>query len=402
MNKKIDYIIVGGGIAGLYCAYKLLSNNHNAKLLVLEKQRKKYAGGRAGVAKFAGTDVVTGAGVGRKRKDKLLIKLMKELGIQYSEFKATHNYAQTLGDTCSVKETFLEIKRAYHDGCRGQTFKQFAISIIGEERYSQFIICSGYTDYENEDARSTIFDYGFDDNYENWVALSIPWDKLIHALIDKIGHDRVKFSSGVNKIDLLTDGFKVFTEKNVFYCDKVFVAGTIDTVTKLVPGASDKNSIYRQIRGQPFLRTYGKFSASSLPIMRELVPSFTVVPGPIQKIIPMNPEKGVYMICYSDNNAAEKMNIISEDDEQNRERFCRILEKSLGAPKDSLKLLEIKDFYWRVGTHYYCPLPDKYKTRREFIKAAQRPFPNMYVIGEMISTNQGWVEGALESVETLC
>jgi hypothetical protein len=298
-----------------------------------------------------------------------------------------------------LKKTFLEIKEAYHDGLAPQTFKTFATSIIGEDRYKDFILCSGYTDYENEDVHSTLFNYGFDDNYQNWTALSIPWDELIKSLIGKIGKENISFNTEVRDIETLEKGYKIITNKGEFYCRKTIVATTIDTVLKIVPGASSKNSIYQNIKGQPFLRTYGKFSTDSLNTMRELVPALTVVPGPLQKIIPMDVEKGVYMICYNDNASAKKLKTISQDNEENRELFCRLLEKSLGAPKDSLKLLAISDFYWEIGTHYYRPLPSKYKTRNEFIKLAQNPHENMLVVGELISTNQGWVEGSLESVD---
>jgi hypothetical protein len=56
-------------------------------------------------------------------------------------------------------------------------------------------------------------------------------------------------------------------------------------------------------------------------------------------------------------------------------------------------------FYWEIGTHYYEPLPEEFEDREDFIKKAQHPLKNVLVVGEMVSLNQGWVEGALESVE---
>ena len=76
-----------------------------------------------------------------------------------------------------------------------------------------------------------------------------------------------------------------------------------------------------------------------------------------------------------------------------------MLEKSLGLLKDTLKLLKIKGFYWKEGTHYYDPLSNEFNNRRAFIKVAQRPMKNMRIVGEMICLNQGWTQGALESVE---
>ena len=399
MMKQYDFIIVGGGIAGLYAAYKIKTMNPNASVIVLEKQHKKWAGGRTGNDNFRGTSIVTGAGIGRKRKDKLLIKLLKDMGVETHEFEAKHNYAATIKEPCAVKNTFLEIKRAYSEtAAKGKTFKEFAISVIGLERYKHFTICAGYTDYEEEDAHSTLFNYGFDDNYENWTGIAIPWRTLIMKLIEKIGVSNVHFGCEVTNIKIVADGFIVDTNSKTYYGRKVIIATTIEGVLKLVP---ESPRIYKQIHGQPFLRTYGKFSASSLNTMREYVPYLTIVPGALQKIIPMDADRGVYMICYSDNASAKKLDLISEDSEENRARFCRLLEKSLDAPKDSLELLEIADYYWATGTHYYEPLTGDFKNRGAFIRKAQRPHRNMLVVGELISTNQGWVEGALESVEAV-
>jgi monoamine oxidase len=38
-------------------------------------------------------------------------------------------------------------------------------------------------------------------------------------------------------------------------------------------------------------------------------------------------------------------------------------------------------------------------TRSQFIHKAQIPLPNLLVVGEVVAENQGWTEGALESVE---
>jgi monoamine oxidase len=40
-----------------------------------------------------------------------------------------------------------------------------------------------------------------------------------------------------------------------------------------------------------------------------------------------------------------------------------------------------------------------YCSREEFIYRAQHPDPNVIVVGEVVANNQGWTEGALESVK---
>jgi len=393
-----DIIIIGGGISGLYAAYKIKKQNPSIIVTVLEKQSKKYAGGRTGNHMFRGSSVVTGAGVGRKKKDYLLLELLCDLGIKTSEFPSSHHYSSGIKSKCDVKKTFFEIKRAYHSGIK-KTFKEFAISVIGEERYRDFVICSGYSDYENEDAHSTLFNYGFDDNYSDWIAIGIPWDALIQKLISEIGAKNVIFGCGVEKIKERSNGeFDVICESHVFSTKKVIVATTIEPILRILPSSVDK-SIYKQIHGQPFLRTYGQFSEKSKKIMEKYVPSFTVVSGPLQKLIPMNQEKGIYMISYADNRCARLIHKYGKNTTENREHFCRLIETALGLEKAILELTAIEDYYWPIGTHYYEPLSSEFKTRNQFIKKAQHPCHNILVVGEMISKNQGWVEGALESVE---
>jgi hypothetical protein len=134
--------------------------------------------------------------------------------------------------------------------------------------------------------------------------------------------------------------------------------------------------------------------------MREYVKGFTFLPGPLQRIIPMNPDKGIYMIAYNDNKNTIALKKNLENNSENRDMYCKLLEKALNIPSGSLHLNAIKDYYWPIGTHYYKPLDTtKYKNREEFVENAQHPEKCILVVGELISRNQGWTEGALESVK---
>jgi len=136
--------------------------------------------------------------------------------------------------------------------------------------------------------------------------------------------------------------------------------------------------------------------------MKHYVKGYICVPGPLQKLIPMNPEDGIYMIAYNDNNNTLKLKNNLENTKENRDLYCELIEKSLGIPPNSLDIIAIKDFYWPIGTHYYKPLDTSvYKNRAEFINVAQHPEKGILVVGEVVSNNQGWSEGALESVKAV-
>ena len=422
MNHIVDVIIVGSGIAGLYAAHQIKRfAPPNTTILILEKNKKEWMGGRIGNDTFYGADIVVGAGVGRKSKDHALIQLLKDVKVPYSEFVSSRNYVppfQPIDLMATVRKLKAEYKKA-PENHRHKTFKQFFIEVFDAKLYKDFVITAGYTDFEDADIYETLYHYGMDDNVSGWTGLSISWKRLVDTLYAKIGKEHFKFSTEVTRIHKIQDHdapsgvFEIATtnNKHSYYANKVVVATTIDAVKRIVPGASARTSIYQQIHGQAFLLVYAKFDRTSTEIMKTRVTAFTPLTGPLQKIIPMDPSKGVYMIAYTDNHHATvlKAKGALENTRKNCELYSKWVTDALGIPlTDSgspITIIAIKDYYWPVGTHYYEPLSTagsaEFKTRTEFIRQAQHPEKGMVIVGEMVSRHQGWVEGALESVDAV-
>jgi hypothetical protein len=394
-------------MAGLYSALKIKKYSPKMSFLILEQHKKEWVGGRTSNEMFYGAKIVTGAGIGRLDKNPLLINLMKEMKVPFHPYESIMDYSQTVERPVDLVKIIRFLRKEYkkHPHSQNLTFSEFSKKFLGPDLYNDFKISAGYTDYENADTKETLYNYGMDDNQSGWTGLSIPWRQLVLTLCEKIGWEHFRFSQKVVHIEKLEENpclFEIISEKGEkFFSKKVILATTIPSIKALVPGASDKNSIYQQIHGQPFLRLYGKFDKKSAYIMNEYVKHYTKVPGPLQKIIPMDSEKGVYMIAYSDNANAVALKSYLENTEANRAIFSRLLEKALGIPSGTLTLRAIKDFYWPIGTHYFAPLPKDsvFKNRDEFVKAIQHPEKGFLVVGEAVSRYQGWVEGALKSVE---
>jgi hypothetical protein len=398
-NQYYDIIIIGAGIAGLYSAFLIKQIAPQISLLILEKDKLSLLGGRCHSVNFYGSQISTGAGVGRKNKDTLLVNLLDKLKIKYREYPVEKKYANTLIPV-DVEKIMIHLKQVFspNQDLR-KTFKEFALPILGQDVYQDLLVCSGYTDYENAGAFETLYFYGFEDNYKKWTALGIPWNELIHKLAEKIGMENIKTNTKVTDIQKKGVYFHVSLENGKkLVCEKTIIATTIEGIKKLVPGANKHDSLYQQIHGQPFLRIYGKFSRSSIEIMKNAVDVQTFVPGAAHRIIPIDKEKGIYMIVYTDNSGALKLKNHTENTPQNREFQCRLIEKSLGLPKLSLTLNAIISFYWSIGTHYYEPLRSPFINRENFIDVAQNPMEGMVVVGESVALKQGWIEGALESV----
>jgi hypothetical protein len=390
-----DIIIIGSGISGLYSAYKIKKYYPNKTFLILEKNN--YIGGRMGNYNFYGSNVVTGAGIGRKKKDILLLNLLKKLNIKVNYFNVMKTYSKNIKPV-NLKKIILFLKKIYIKNkkkYKSYNFKKFASHFLGTKLYNSFLKTSGYIDFEKEDVYETLYKYGIDDNTNGWIGVSVPWNDLLKKLIDFISKKNIKLNQYVNKIVNHNNYYNIQLNNNIKYkCKKIIIASTIDTVKKLLP----KHSIYNQIKGQTFLRLYGKFTGCSIEIMKNLIPYQTNLNNHLQKIIPINKDKGIYMISYSDNKNAIFYKNKLKNNEKNRKYFCNELEKEFSLLPNTLHLKKIKAFYWNIGTHYYTPLKKIYKNRNDFIKKAQNPEKNIIVVGEMISRNQGWTEGALESV----
>ena len=91
-NKLYDFIIIGGGIAGLYTMYNILKKRPYSKILLIEKQ--DILGGR--IDTFTDKYMSVEAGAGRFHQNNvLLLQLIRELGLssKINEISSSASYA---------------------------------------------------------------------------------------------------------------------------------------------------------------------------------------------------------------------------------------------------------------------------------------------------------------------
>lgn len=200
-----------------------------------------------------------------------------------------------------------------------------------------------------------------------------------------------------------------------FQARKILIATSIaparELVSDFISGEGLRVPIHLSgIQAQSFLRIYGYFTGASQEVMKTYVEHTQVVPGEYHRVIPMGSgdggKSGVYMIVYTDNKSADNLEHLSTNTTTNRQILAIGLKKALGIPADThLEIDEILGYYWREGTHYYTPLNHrKFGTRDEFLRQLQRPTGGrkpLFLAGEAFSRQQGWTEGALESVDAV-
>lgn len=364
-------ILVGGGISSLYCAYKIKKKFPNKKITIIEKDSE--LGGRIKMDEINNIKIPTGAQFLRLDKDKTLQKLLKDLDIEVNPYTLEINYTF---DSVSPDKFVKKLKDNLKDFDRSKfTFKEFAKSVLKED-YTIFINLMGYTDFEMADFVDTIQNYGIDDNIPGYKAANVDWNQLINKLVKEIGEENIILDTPVKSIKKTTKGWNINSKMD---CDGLILGLTIKELRKLLD-----DPIYNLIESQKFIKVFAQVEGL------ESVKKYTVVDSPLRKVIPI--KKDIFTIAFSDNKEASNLKNKTKAD------FKKYLESSFDS---DIKILKLKKFFWDEGTHFYLPLNKKFKSREEFIHKAQHPDKNLWVIGECVALKQGWVEGALSSVDKI-
>lgn len=165
-----DYIIIGGGISGLFLAYKIHLLYPNKKVVLIEKER--HLGGR--VYTFQDSKMTVEMGAGRfSFQHTFLMQLIKELGLSKKMMKNGNNvglYAPSDGTSlveynrlysnCNgngsglIQKVIIASKHENKDTLMKQSFSSYASTILTKEEvqhikdsfgyYSELIIMNAY------------------------------------------------------------------------------------------------------------------------------------------------------------------------------------------------------------------------------------------------------------------
>ena len=175
-----DYVIVGGGVSGLFAATRLEKKLPHARILLLEKN--SYLGGRTRMETFHSRKVVSGAGVGRYPKDTLLRQLVQQCQeVKPVESKICYQFPQPVY-TLTYIENLKKKKKWMREYRNTQTFREFFLSFYSLPEYQKFCESNGFTDFEEADIVDTLYDYGFEDNVPGHSIFPIEWNRLVRHL----------------------------------------------------------------------------------------------------------------------------------------------------------------------------------------------------------------------------
>ena len=401
-----DTIILGGGIAGLYTAYKLQSMNPKMKLLLLEKN--DYFGGR--IYTVHDNDLIFEAGAGRFNETHVLLRsLIQNLGLESKvtsipsdlHFVPSGPYREIYidKDPFQVMTPILqEAKKTSRQILREQTFIEFARKILTLQDIRFLEDSLGYHEQlmkMNAFDALKLFDKGMHTKHHFSTlqgGISQIADKLVkklgrickkNVLVSQISYDSTKMCFEIKaKHHNSNDPHKLFVARQC-------VAALPRPALESIPFFKPIRTLTNTIGCKPLCRIYAQFD---LPhIWFKYIPKSTTN-NALRYVIPIDREKGLIMISYTDGKYARFWK------EKNKTSMIKELKNYIHQTfnVDMATPVYLKKCYWDLGTAYWKPNEKSHDIARKMIQPMDCP---LYICGENYSTNQGWMEGALETAE---
>ena len=424
MSKIYDIIILGGGIAGIYTTYKLLQQNPNLSILLLEATER--FGGRV----YTTSKYNLEAGAGRfSSKHKHLLNLIKELSLENKMEKSNASAEYFPVDKQNINTKLPSIFSSILEIYTGKTvnhlqeliitvivasklerkiylqsvsFIEYAKTILSKEEiqyikdsfgyYSELVIMNAHDAIqlmENLNPKNKF--YVLKDGLSQIIDEMILQIKKIkpNQIILKRNHKVINIKrENINSIYSLE-----IENGNVFYTNKIIAALPKQIIEKMVFFKSLKSDL-KKIECAPLCRIYSKFKDKDKQWFKDL-PKFTTNNN-LRMVIPINPEKGTIMISYTDNKYAEYWQHLYE-----KEGIVKVNEKIAESIKESTNItipkpLETMIYYWPCGVGYWGIGVDSHKISQKIVKPFEKE--EVYICGEHYSErNQQWIEGALET-----
>jgi protoporphyrinogen oxidase len=406
-NKIYDIIILGGGIAGIYTTYKLLQKNPSLSILLLESSDR--FGGRIHTITKYGIE----AGAGRfSSKHRHLLQLINELGFEDKKIKLTSSFQYFPSrekDTHSYDlQELIEIiiaasKLEKITYLQTVSLTEYAETIFTKEEVQYIHDSFGYySELVIMNAHDAIQLMKQLNEKNTFYSLQGGLSQIIEAMMEKIKQIKpnqqcLKKNHQVIDINRETDEsfYSVFTENNKIFQGNKIIAALPKQVIENITVFKILKPYLKKIECAPLCRIYSKFAPIKGKQWFEDISKFTTNNN-IRMVIPINREKGMIMISYTDNKYAKYWNALYEKEgiKKVNEQLAKYMRESIQI--EIPKPIETMVYYWPCGVGYWGIDADSH----EISQLMKRPFEDeeIYICGEHYSEkNQQWIEGALET-----
>ena len=431
MSSCYDVIIVGAGVAGLRVGIEVLKRHKSLRCCVLEKYN--YVGGRVVTyrTEVEGVgEVQWENGAGRiSTTHKRVLRLLKKYGLTFHHILGETKFmSKRRGVFPPVMEPdrfyqllhiyLSPLRRLSHEVLATHTLEELLEKTMGEDKAAEF-----YVQYPffaeihvlRADLALKAFDEemgtneGFGVCVEGFQAIPLRMRDEFVALggevlmnmavkgVEKGEGNKGKSMTEVRAVETLCDDQEV---------ERVFLANTVVLATHA--------RAIGQIEGVKFLPVLQKLEMPFLVRQYAVFPKGAdgkvwfhdlpkiVTDSRLRYIIPVDKEKGVLMISYTEGQDAQywiMMQMVTPKKVQ-KEAMKKI--RSLFPERDIPDPVFFKMHDWRSGCTYWTPgAYDVEKESKYSLHPMPTMMPGLFLCGESFSLRQAWVEGALEQADAL-
>ena len=395
-----DVIIIGGGISGLFSAYKLSRTGLN--ILIIEANPN--FGGRIQTAEKNGLTYECGAARFHDSHTKLLtlidelnltdkiVTLPKEIKLILRGCKKKFPYkTDNELSLLDLLKNSVKVKDNYErKNLQNITFFQYLVNVYDHETASFIKDAFGYDSefiYLNADAAIEMFE---DDllskgEYHTLVGGLSQIMEKIEGKLKKCPN--VEIIKGL-KVKEIFDDHILIGEDNYYF--KNLICAVPQKSLKQFQYFKDHDQI-DSVRSSPLLRIYAKYPTKGLwfkGVKR------TTTDNHIRHIIPIDYKTGLIMVSYTDGEYAKMWSKLhANGDEYLIKSIHKEIKSLFGIEPPKPEFISVH--YWNEGLHLWNPGITMDYSYQKMLKPFQDK--NIFVCGEAFSRKQGWIEGALET-----
>jgi len=442
MTEIYDFVIAGGGIAGLYTAYNLKKKYPSASVCIVELSNR--LGGRLHTINPEPNIYFEAGGARFNNEQKRINKLIDELGLTNKKFPISSssiykaiqpNYNAELEtiyptinhfikdcenlikqkhipETELINTTLLEFSYKYYSK-QYPSIKNYLIAIY--PYYSELGILNtkeGIHLFTNEFSNKTQY-------YVLNGGLQQLTDTIINILKNNSNSkskSKSKYKSNLN-ILLETELINIELDKLGYYniitsqTKSQFHIGAYNIILAIPKNGLSRikyltripkiSKMINSISLQPLYRIYACYPPTKSSDKSQYKTWFDGLSKittnlEIKYIIPIDYKNGIIMISYTDSKFAKYWlnHVVNGTFEKELYKQLKLLFPDKDIPE---KPKWFKHYYWDIGAGYWKPGFDKDKILKSILKPISGE--NIFICGENYSSHQAWVEGALETAD---
>jgi len=447
--NEYDYLIVGAGISGLYTAYKLSKKYPKAKICILEAT--SYIGGRLHSIKYDGL-IMDGGGARFNTEQYRIISLIKEIGLWTKVIPITSDITYkpignnsksndislldtfpTIDDFIVYMKKYIKEKNINRNTLINTTILDFATEHFRKDYLDikQHLI-NIYPYYSelgilNSVEALNLFSNEFSDKTKYYI-LNGGLEQLADTIYTKLKvmKEKKKYSIDIYKetpvleiskgkegkeadtdsstdYTIITADNKTFTTKNLIITIpknkllQIKFKLKSNSPTKIKTNLKTLMYNINSVQNEPLYRIYARYplDKTTHKVWFEGIGKIATN-LPIKYIIPVNSEKGVIMISYTDSKFARYW--FKKMAEGTFEVTLNKQLKQLFPDKNIPKAKWYKHCPWTSGAGYWKKGYDRKLIMPQMIEPLGKN-TNLYICGENYSSHQAWVEGSLETAD---